>query len=318
MITDDNGDIVAQSDEVPIEVTGNVADGLIPPADRGLVRVVSQAELEAIADGSFDERFLTGSAAISMILDASWSMTLPADSDDEADRLAVSDPDNRLNIARTEMIDLISNTIPEGTPVSLRSLGNRGGNLACVTALEYPLQGMNRADIIAALNDITPGFNTNTPLAATLANVPQDLAEAGDRERVVILLTDGDERCGGNVEEAITALTDAGINVKLNIIGFAINDDEVRAKLQGWAELGNGVYFDADSAAELSNALAGSLPTVYQLFDLGGEIAGTGVVGAEPVEVAPGVYKIRIASVEGLTERFVVVPAETAVQITAE
>lgn len=318
VVLDENGEPVAESDEVPLSVAGAAPDGVTPSPGRALVRVLSKGDLDAIADGTFDDRFLNGGAAISMILDASWSMTLPTDSDAEEDRLAVDDPNNRINIARKEMINLVTNTIPEGTPVSLRSLGNRGGSLACVTDLEYPLQGMNRADIVAALEDVEPGFNTNTPLAATLSNVPQDLADAGDRERLVILLTDGDERCGGDVEGAINALTASGINVKLNIIGFAINDDGLRAKLEKWAELGNGVYFDAGDSDELSSALTGSLSAVYQLFDTDGANVATGVVGAEPVEVDPGVYKIRIASADGVTEGMVVVPADSTVQITTE
>ncbi|MFK7801679.1 MAG: VWA domain-containing protein [Anaerolineae bacterium] len=317
-ILDDSGAVLAQSEDAELTVTGNLVDGFTAPADGALVRVVSQSEIDERAAGTFDDRYLSGSAAISMILDASWSMTLPTDSDAEADRLGVDDPNNRINIARSEMIDLVANTIPQGTPVSLRSLGNRGGNLACVTALEYPLQGMDRDAMIAALNDITPGFNTNTPLAATLANIPSDLADAGDRERVVVLLTDGDERCGGNVEAAITSLTDAGINIKLNIIGFAINDDALREKLQGWATLGNGLYFDATNASDLSAALSSSLASVYQLFDMEGQNVATGVVGAGPVEVAPGIYTIRISSVDGLTESMVVVPQGSAVQITSE
>ena len=283
-----------------------------------MVKVSSAGEAEARADGTFDDRFLSGSAAISMILDASWSMTFPTDSSEEADRLGVSNPNNRINIAKGELVDLINETIPEGTPVTMRSLGNRGGNLACVTALEYPLQGMDRTALAAAIQDVTPGFNTNTPLAATLLNVPSDLADAGDRERVVILLTDGEEKCGGDVDAAIDALIADGISLRLNIIGFAVNDEDVRSKLQTWAQQGNGFYFDATDASALGDALVNSLASVYQLIDTDGETVATGVVGSDPIEVAPGIYTIRITSVEGLTTSTVVVPSDSAVQITVK
>ncbi|MEM9774284.1 MAG: VWA domain-containing protein [Chloroflexota bacterium] len=317
-VLDGDGNPIAESDTVALSVSGNVADGLTPPADGALVKVISRSEAAEREAGTFDDRFLSGSAAISMILDASWSMTLPTDSNDEADRLGIGNPNNRINIAKTELTNLVNNTIPEGTPVALRSLGNRGGNLACVTALEYPLQGMDREDLSAAIDDILPGFNTNTPLAATLLEVPQDLADAGDRERVVVLLTDGEEKCGGDVNAAIDELTNQGVSLRLNIIGFAIDDDAVRDKLQGWATAGNGFYFDASDASGLSDALSNSLASVFQLLDSDGQTVATGVVGSDAVEVEPGIYTIRITSVEGFETSTVVVPAETAVQITTD
>ncbi|MEM8858815.1 MAG: Ig-like domain-containing protein [Chloroflexota bacterium] len=317
-VIDADGNPSAESDEVALSVSGNSGDDLAPSADGALIKVISRSEAQAREDGTFDDRFLSGSAAISMILDASWSMTLPTDSDDEADRLGIGNPNNRINIAKAEMIELVNNTIPEGTPIALRSLGNRGGNLACVTALEYPLQGMDRDSLAAAIDDIIPGFNTNTPLADTLSFVPQDLADAGDRERVVVLLTDGEEKCGGDVDAVIDDLVNQGISLRLNIIGFAINDDAVRDKLQGWATAGNGFYFDASDASALSDALTSSLASVFQLVDVDGQTVATGVVGADAVEVEPGIYTMRITSVDGFETRTVVVPAETAVQVTID
>ncbi len=315
----DGDDFAAVSDVVDIIVDANALTGDgTPPAGKAWVRVVSQSEIDARNDGTFDDRFLSGSAAIAMILDASWSMTLPIDSNAEADRLTRQDPNNRINIAKSEMINLINDTIPQGTPVALRSLGNRGGNLGCVTALEYPLQGMNRADITAAINDVSPGFNTNTPLAATLAQIPSDLADAGDRERVVILLTDGEEKCGGDVDAAIDSLIQEGISLRLNIIGFAVNDAAVREKLEGWATRGNGFYFDASDASGLGDALQNSLASVYQLLNNDNETVATGVVGSDPIEVDPGIYTIRITSAEGFSTNKIVVPTNSAVQVTVK
>ncbi len=317
-VLDGSGEIAGASEIVPVTIASNGYDGATPTAGKAWVRVISDQERQAIQDGTFDDRFLSGSAAISMILDASWSMTLPTDSNAEADRLTRQDPNNRINIAKSELINLISDTIPQGTPVALRSLGNRGGNLGCVTALEYPLQGMNSSDLTAAINDISPGFNTNTPLAATLEQVPSDLSEAGDRERVVILLTDGEEKCGGDVDAAIDSLIQDGISLRLNIIGFAVNDAAVREKLEGWATRGNGFYFDASDASGLGDALQNSLASVYQLLNNDNETVATGVVGSDPIEVDPGIYTIRITSAEGFSTNKIVVPTDSAIQVTVK
>lgn len=47
--------------------------------------------------------------------------------------------------------------------------------------------------------------------------------------------------------------------VRVNIVGFAIEDPKLAVTFSHWASLGNGSYFDAKDAAGLSNALTQSM-----------------------------------------------------------
>ncbi|MEM9172703.1 MAG: VWA domain-containing protein, partial [Pseudomonadota bacterium] len=97
--------------------------------------------------------------------------------------------------------------------------------------------------------------SNNTALAASLAEVRNDLAQT-DRERVVVLLTDGQETCGRDPGIVIETLAAEGTEVQVNIIGFAIQDDNLKAQFEEWAATGNGRYFDATDAEKLGDALA--------------------------------------------------------------
>ena len=78
-------------------------------------------------------------------------------------------------------------------------------------------------------------------------------------ERLVILLTDGEETCGGDPAAAIEKLKAAGVTVRVNIVGFAIDDAKLATTFRHWASAGNGMFFDAKDAAGLGKALADSL-----------------------------------------------------------
>jgi hypothetical protein len=92
--------------------------------------------------------------------------------------------------------------------------------------------------------------------------VPEDLAGATG-QRVVILLTHGEETCGGDPEAVITALRERGDDVRLNIVVFAVDDESLKAQFERWAVLGGGEYFDASSADELAASLALALRVPY-------------------------------------------------------
>ncbi|MEZ4607495.1 MAG: hypothetical protein R2865_12050 [Deinococcales bacterium] len=79
-----------------------------------------------------------------------------------------------------------------------------------------------------------------TPIAASLAQVANDLASA-QGSKTVILITDGEESCEGDVEAEILALRSQDIDVILNIIGLPsmpMTSIRLRENFKRWAELG--------------------------------------------------------------------------------
>lgn len=253
-----------------------------------------------------DAAALAGAPAVELILDASWSMTFPLDSSAEADRLTADDPDSRIAIAKAALVDLIENDIPEGTPVALRAFGNIEGNLACRTDLMQPLAPLDRDSLIGILEPLEPQFNANTAIAAALAAVPSDLGET-DREKRLVLLTDGAETCGGDPLAQIEALAAEGIDVRVDIIGFAIDDEALLAEFEQWAEAGNGQFFDAADADQLAEALSSTLISRYRVLDDAGDLVTIGTVGGAPVTLPAGTYTVELLTAGGVVFDNVVV-----------
>ena len=106
------------------------------------------------------------------------------------------------------------------------------------------------------------------------------------------LLTDGQETCGGNPAAEIEALVASGVNVSLNVIGFAILDDELKAQFAEWAEIGNGEFYDATDAELLGNALERTMTVGYTVQDADGNFVRRGVVGGQFLTLEPGVYTV--------------------------
>ena len=69
---------------------------------------------------------------------------------------------------------------------------------------------------------------------------------------VVVLITDGEETCDGDPAAAIQALRGAGFDVRVNIVGFAIDEHRLREEFEAWARAGNGRYVEANDGAQLA------------------------------------------------------------------
>lgn len=253
---------------------------------------------------------LAGSPAVELILDASWSMTLDTSGDN---RLTAVDPNSRIAIAKEALDDLIADSLPEGMPIAVRAFGNIEGNLACRTDLMLPLQALNRDELTAVVDNINPQFDANTAIAAALAQVGSDLAET-ERPKIVVLLTDGEETCGGDPAAEIAALREQE-DIQVNVIGFAIADDELKGEFERWAELGGGSYYDAQDANQLVTALGNTLTVRYNVIDASGETVATGVVGGGPVTIPAGAYTLELIGADGIAYEHVVVTPGGLVQL---
>lgn len=220
--------------------------------------------------------------AIELILDASGSMWQKLDG-----RF-------RIEIAKEVLTEAIRDYIPAGTPTALRVFGNREPN-SCRTDLEIKLQALNPESAAATINAINPQSLAKTPIAASLAKIESDLRSA-EGSKTVVLVTDGKETCEGQPEDVIRKMRDKGIDITLNIVGFAIGDAALEQSFADWAELGGGRYFSANDKQGLSDAIATALQVTYSVYDESGTKITTGTVGGDPVELEAGEYRIIVAS----------------------
>lgn len=249
---------------VPIRVTP-------PTVLPGTIVVVSAQSGSILGLGPND--------AIELILDASGSM------------LQKQGGKRRIDIAKEVLSKLAGGTIPAGTPFAMRVFGHKEKD-SCRTDLEIPLRPLDPAAVASKVGAIEAMNLAKTPIAHSLELVAQDLS-AVKGQRVVVLITDGEETCGGDPAAVIEALKAAGLDVRINIVGFAIDDAALKDAFRYWANLGGGSYHDATSAEALAASLSTALQTPFEIVDASGRVVASGLVGGPAVSLPVGTYTVR-------------------------
>ncbi|MEM7133315.1 MAG: AbfB domain-containing protein [Chloroflexota bacterium] len=240
---------------------------------KGTLQLVSTAVGDTPDDGSIQ---MHDDVSVELIMDASNSMS--------GDRIAT---------AKETLSELVLDVLPDGIPVALRVFGHleENGNY-CTSNLEVPLGPLDRDLLSSTINSMDA--LGNTAIAASLAEVQEDLADA-EGSRLVVLVTDGDETCNGDPLGAISALSDAGIDVRVNIVGFAIDDNPtLKQKFEEWAAAGNGRYFNAASGDDLGEAIKQALSVHYVVWDASGNEVAFGVVDGPAIDLVEGDYTIEL------------------------
>ncbi len=249
---------------------------------------------------------IAGDTAIELILDASGSM------------LQLLGGERRIDVARAVLVDLTNNLLQPGTPLALRVFGHIEPD-ACRTDLEIPLQPLDPAAVTARLNAITAMNLARTPIADSLRLVAEDLAGTVG-EKIIVLVTDGEETCDGDPAAAIRFLQEQGFDVRVNIVGFAIDDAALQAQFEAWATLGGGAYFNATNAEELRTALRDALRAPFRVLAADGTVVATGTVGDAAVTVPAGRYTVEVLTAP--IQRFDAVEvggeAEVTIMVTQE
>ncbi|TVR85993.1 MAG: VWA domain-containing protein [Trueperaceae bacterium] len=252
---------------------GLIVEGEAIPLDDGSIRVTAPPDLVA------------SSNAVELILDGSGTMgqLLPTGQ-------------SRWEAARDAVLDLADGAFPTGLPVALRVYGHIQP-LSCEMRLEVPLEPFDEAAVRAAVEGVQPVLLGRTPLADALLAAGDDLAEA-EGQRLIVLLTDGNETCDGDPEAAIRSLRDRDL-ATVNIIGFALEEPETLDRLTRWAAIGGGSFFDPNTAGELSDAFRSALQPEFVVLAEDDAIVARGRVNGDPVAVPSGIYRVQVYSAPG-------------------
>jgi hypothetical protein len=222
---------------------------------------------------------VAANAALELILDTSGSML---------DRLEGT---SRIEIAKSVLTHLVRDKLPAGVPLALRVFGDTPNS--CDTRLAVPLGPLDPAQVTGQINGVHVLSSVNTPIGSALKQVASDLAGATG-PRIVVLMTDGEENCGGNPAAAVRALVKSGVDVHVNIVGFQIGQRSLRAQMASWAKLGHGSFFNATSSSELNGAVALAISAPYQVIDQNGNLVATGTVNGAPLSLRPGSYHVTV------------------------
>ncbi|OGQ22404.1 MAG: hypothetical protein A3I05_03130 [Deltaproteobacteria bacterium RIFCSPLOWO2_02_FULL_44_10] len=93
-----------------------------------------------------------------------------------------------------------------------------------------------------------------TPIAYSLQQVENDFSAFKEREHTIILVSDGEETCGGDAVAVARDLLNKGYKFKIFTVGFNV-DDVARKQLEALAQQFGGSYTDARSGLVLQQEL---------------------------------------------------------------
>lgn len=269
----------------PKRYTVTVTTSTVEPPGPGTLRVVPSPT--------------AGQGAVHVVFDASGSM---------GQALPSGEP--RIAAARRALEDLVDAVLEEGTPFSLRAFGHVAPN-SCESSLEVPLGPLDGEAAMAAVRAIEPKLLSQTAIADSLLLAVEDLAGAAG-PRTVILVTDGEESCGGDPAAAAAELRAAG-DVTIAIVSLAL-DEAGLAVFEDLAEGIGATYVDVGSFEDLSEAIAAALEPAFEVYAASGELVATGRVG-DSVELPMGVYQVRVLTSPVEVFEAVTVPGDGRVEV---
>jgi hypothetical protein len=218
---------------------------------------------------------------LEIILDASGSMK------------ALLGKRTRWDTALGTLQDVLAK-LPDDFNVGLRMYGHREPSSSPKTCTDsellVPIRKLDRVAMLKRASAFRP--KGETPLVYSALQAPADLKPVGGG--TVILITDGEESCNGDPAQAAAALKASGLDIRLNIVGFALNNPKTQQVLAAFAEATGGAFYAAQSGPALAEALlvAAVDRFPYTVFDAAGKQVAAGEAGFPAEQLPPGEYKV--------------------------
>lgn len=151
--------------------------------------------------------------------------------------------------------------IPEDINIGLRTFGqgfsSSHGSDCMQTALLVPLGVANRDGIRDRVKAIK-AFGL-TPLEYALKQSVEDDFRGAVGTKVIILISDGADTCGGNPCNYIAQLPNYGIKLKVDVVGLDLKDQNAKKQLDCIAEGSGGKFYDANTAGDLIKSVSTSV-----------------------------------------------------------
>ena len=268
----------------------------VPAPAPGSLSVVAPQE----ADGT-TSAVIGPDVAVEIVLDTSGSM------------LERFGGERRIDVAKRVLAEMVRRDLPAGLPVAMRTFVRQ--RRSCATELAVPLGPLDPEALATHIEGIDLLRTVKTPLAKAIRAVADDL-EGVTGPRIVIVVSDGAESCGGDPAREVRRLRAEGVDVTLNVVGLALDDAKVRRAIRRLAALGGGSYFDARDPAEVAAAIRTAVSAPFQVFDQAGTLVARGTVGGGAVELPPGTYRVVVLTDPQMTYEGIVIETEGAVTVT--
>jgi hypothetical protein len=182
--------------------------------------------------------------------------------------------ETRMEAAKRVMNDVIA-ALPEqeGVNVGFRIYGHLGDNseagraVSCQSSeLVVPIEGVNKPALLEEVAAAQPiGW---TPIALSLERAGGDFQPAEGVRNHILLVTDGEETCGGDPCAVAESLREGAANLTTHVVGFALTQEQARL-VNCIAERGGGLNLRAANARELSDAIFSVLEEIEVVLQNG-------------------------------------------------
>ena len=159
---------------------------------------------------------------------------------------------SKMEIARAGINGLIGDLNTDSN-FGLIAYGHRRTSDCGDIEVLLPVAPLDSAAFSTAINRLQP--RGRTPLTAAVELAAETL-DSPNRSARIIVLTDGLESCNADPCALATALEASGLDFTTHVIGFGVSGIDDQSQISCLAENTGGVYLTADTADELSSALA--------------------------------------------------------------
>ncbi|WP_044008468.1 vWA domain-containing protein [Leisingera methylohalidivorans] len=225
--------------------------------------------------------------AIAFVLDASGSMA------------GHQDGRSKMEIAKEALGEAVQALDGVNAVSSLHAYGFDGSlpktqEASCPNTAEVVPFGPNNGWRIARVAEGLRPYGY-TPLGASLRAAGERLQAAEASRRVAVLISDGEETCGGDPVAEAAALAEAGIGVNTYVVGYDL-DLSQRRELEAVAVAGGTGYLDAEDGPGLKRVLKELVSVVAEKTERIAPSCSNPVRGGPTPETAtlisPGIYTV--------------------------
>ena len=176
---------------------------------------------------------------VMFIFDASGSM-----------KKKIETGETRFAAAQRAMTTILGE-IPSDIRLGLLLYGHRRAKDCTDIELVSPIGADGAATIARRINSLQP--KGETPIAESLQQALRSFSAFQGQSNRIVVVTDGIEECGGDPCAVAKAAASSGVDVKMDVVGFTLNEKQ-RRTVQCVADATGGKYYSAMNAQELLDA----------------------------------------------------------------
>lgn len=197
----------------------------------------------------------------------------------------------RVDILRLALHEVLSSNLVGETALGLRAWGQTRAD-DCVVRRELALGHHAPAALSAALGELQVRPRSRRAAAAALASLREGLGTI--QAPRVVLFVNGEDTCSAPPAlDTIAALKTRHPGLRLDVIGFGIDEHALARQYAAWAEAGAGRFIGVENSSQLTAAIAEALLPGYWIYAADGDLVASAAAGGEAVSLPPGAYVIR-------------------------